>query len=78
MSLPKGNVSEKQVGAMLDVIVAMADVVRKSPRGLPSGELYATVMGIMSLETYERVIALMVEAGAIERHGHWLCRKGGL
>lgn len=40
--------------------------------GIPSGHLYARVMGHMSLEIYECLIDLLTAAGKISNKGHLL------
>ena len=56
--------------AYFEVLQAMLDCIEaRGRRGLPSGELYAMVMGAMSLETYERIIAIFKAAGKVyEEH----------
>lgn len=41
-------------------------------RGLPSGHLYAMLMGHMDIDTYQKLIDLMVEAGGVTLKNHVL------
>jgi hypothetical protein len=67
------KVTQADLMKVVDCIRAMADLVNASgPMGMPSGHLYALAMGKMSLETYQKIVALMVEAGSIRQQGHLL------
>lgn len=60
---------------------AVVDAVGEAIRGLgevPSGHLYARLMGHMDLATYEKIVELLVAAGKVERKAsHLLAWKGG-
>lgn len=47
--------------------LALAECIRDLG-SVPSGHLYACVMGYMSLETYEALIGILVDAGKVRRH----------
>lgn len=47
--------------------MAIADCIRRLG-SVPSGHLYARLMGHMSLETYEALIGILIEAGKVKRH----------
>lgn len=50
----------------------------KGSAGIPSGHLYAMVMGSgVSLETHQRVIALLKESGRVTEVNHLLKANGG-
>ena len=51
-----------------DVIV---DTV-KDLNGTPSGHLYAHLMGMMSLDIYNKMIAELKQEGKIKESGHFL------
>lgn len=53
--------------AAAGALLALAECIR-SIGSVPSGRLYARVMGYMSLETYEALIGILVDAGKIRRH----------
>jgi len=67
MSRPSDFHAQAAVGAVL----AIADCIR-ALGSVPSGHLYARLMGHMSLETYEAVIGLLVEAGKVRRRSNHL------
>ncbi len=52
--------------AILEAIEAMGE------RGVPSGHLYAHLMGKMSLGTYESIISALVKAGKVRQANHVL------
>lgn len=55
------------------VIQIIADCIRDAgPAGAISSHLYASVMGVMSLSTYNQIIALLEFQGQIRRAGHTL------
>lgn len=57
-------------GAVIGVI---ADCIRDAgPAGAISGHLYASVMGVMSLSTYNHIIAYLEFGGRIKVVGHTL------
>lgn len=56
----------EQIKAALAITRAIADAIRELG-SIPSGELYARVMGHMSLENYEKVIATLIGAGLVRR-----------
>ena len=64
------------VHAALDATITLAQAIAAAgPEGVPSGHLYAQLCGVMSLDAYERMIALLVRVGAIERRGYLLVGK---
>ena len=52
--------------AAVRVAHAVAETIRELGQ-VPSGHLYARLMGIMELHQYEQVIGLLVDARLIER-----------
>lgn len=51
-------VTKEQVTAAVQKMVMVGMAVKEAgPEGIPSGHLYATLMGSMTLETYNRIIA---------------------
>lgn len=62
---------ESQAQAVAGAVLAIAECIR-SLGSVPSGHLYARLMGHMSLETYEGVIGLLIEAGKVKRHSNHL------
>lgn len=55
--------------AMIDFLRAFADTIKQAKQ-IPSGHLYAAVMGSISLETYQRLIDKMVEMKIIRVRNH--------
>lgn len=75
----RGNhtVTNEQRIAALELYKAVAESIREvsfaSPLGgVPSGEVYATLSGLMGLMTYESMIGSMIDAGLIEQRNNLL------
>lgn len=47
-------------------------VAAAGPQGIPSGHLYAQLMGALSLESYERAVAMLVKTKLVKSEGHLL------
>jgi hypothetical protein len=60
-----------QEKAALQTVVAVGEAI-KDLGSVPSGHLYARLMGHMSLETYNKVIGLLVKVGAVKEENHLL------
>ena len=60
----------ERVKPVLDAIQEI--ITRAGSQGIPSGHLYAMLMGYMDLDTYQNVIALMVRAGGVTLQNHVL------
>ena len=60
----------------VQVAHAVAEVIRNLGE-VPSGHLYARVMGVMDLRQYEQVIDLLVDAKLVERMPSQLLRCVG-
>jgi hypothetical protein len=58
--------SKAQVKAYLDAAMAIADAIRDLG-SVPSGHLYAHVMGRMGLETYQAIIKVLVDGGLVRQ-----------
>lgn len=61
-----------KVKAVLELIWAVGDAIREAPTGIPSGELYAMLMGVMSLETYLALVEKLKEAGLVQESNYLL------
>lgn len=57
-------------------IVASLGVAIKSLGEVPSGHLYARVMGHLSLEQYNSFIAVLKQQGLVSEKGHLLTWTG--
>lgn len=65
------NAKTKAAMSALNTIIKTIEetVSDAGPLGVPSGHLYAALMGIMSLDTYEKIMAGMVQSGRIVKRG---------
>lgn len=61
----------KSTKAALEVTMLIADAIRELG-SVPSGHLYASVMGHLDLETYNKVIEVLVSAGVVKVESHLL------
>lgn len=66
------TITPQHVLALKQVMEAIVDSVAEAgPHGAPSGTLYATLMSFgCSLESFERIMGVLVEAGRLEKRGH--------
>lgn len=64
-----------QEKAALQIVLAVGEAI-KELGSVPSGHLYARLMGHMSLEVYNKVIALLVKTGAVKQENHLLTWVG--
>lgn len=68
----ENTVTKKQINAGLEILKALADTIRDL-RSVPSGELYARVMGHMDINAYEKSIGILKGAGLVaESNAHLL------
>jgi len=68
---------KSQVQAAVEILRAVAEMIQ-SVGQIPSGQLYALLMGKMDIETYERMISTLIGAGLIRRErSHMLVWIGG-
>jgi DNA-binding ferritin-like protein len=57
--------TNKQISAAFAVVAAMAEAIRELGT-VPSGTLYAQVMGKLDIHQYESVIKTLVNTGLVE------------
>lgn len=69
------NASLAEVKAAVQVVVAVGEAI-KELKSVPSGHLYARLMGRMSLETYNKIIGVLVKTGAVKEENHVLTWVG--
>jgi hypothetical protein len=62
-----------QILAAVRVAHAIAESIRELGQ-VPSGHLYARLMGVMDLHQYEQVIDLLIDARLVEREPSHLLR----
>ena len=61
------------IKAIQQAALAILDAIRAAgDRGIPSGHVYAAVMGSMSLDTYNLIIGALVGAKKITNTNHLL------
>ena len=60
----------------MSVVAIIADAIRELG-SVPSGHLYAQVMGHMTLDNYNAIIASLVGTGLVQNNGHLLTWIGG-
>jgi hypothetical protein len=60
-----------QERAAIETVLAVGSAI-KELGSVPNGHLYAHLMGKMSLETYNKIIGLLVKTGAVKNEGNLL------
>jgi hypothetical protein len=70
------TVSKQKVEAALQIVKAIADAIREL-KEVPSGHLYARLMGNLTLQQYEEVIQVLVRAKVITVKNHLITWIGG-
>lgn len=61
----------KALEALLGVADTICELVKaKGSLGMPSGDLYAILMGYMSLEAYQKLMSAIVQAGRLRYNYH--------
>ena len=63
--------TSEEIKAGLNTIKAIADTI-KELKEVPSGTLYAQLMGIMTLDQYQRVIDILKRSGIVSESGNVL------
>ena len=64
-----------ETAAALMIIRAVADAVRDLGQ-VPEGELYAAIMGHLSLDAFNRVLEILKRGGMIQVRGHLVIWTG--
>lgn len=65
-----GTEAFARVKPVLDAIQEI--IAGAGTQGIPSGHLYAMLMGHMDLDTYQGMIGLMIQAGGVTINNHVL------
>ena len=60
------DTEQKRLAAVAGLIAAVAETIRDLG-SVPSGHLYAQLMGHMSFESYEAIIGWLVRSGVVRR-----------
>ncbi len=63
--------TREEIKAALSAVMALGEAI-KDLGSVPSGHLYAHVMGHMSLDNYNAAIGLLKRAGAVKEENHLL------
>ena len=58
--------TQEQAKAAIEIVTAVADAI-KELGSVPSGHLYARLMGHMSLTEYEQIIGFIVRSGLVRQ-----------
>lgn len=67
------NVTKTEIAAALACVQAIAAAIKEAgPQGIPSGHLYAALMGKLSIENYEKCIGILVRSKVIEKRASHL------
>jgi hypothetical protein len=66
------NYSSEFINQMNAIADSICEVIETKPEGYPSGELYACLMGHMSLETYMTFLDVLKRSGRIQEKGFLL------
>lgn len=72
--------TKEQIDAVISATTAVAEMIRVSG-SIPSGELYALVMGTLSLNSYNAVIGTLKRAKLVEERSYlltWIGPKFGV
>jgi hypothetical protein len=67
---------QQQIDATLQTIKVLADAIRESPNGIPSGHLYAVATNTMSLATYQSMIDMLKRAKLVSEKNYLLTWMG--
>jgi hypothetical protein len=65
------QVTKEQIGTAVGMVAAIAETVRELGK-VPSGELYAQLMGTVSMQQYEQIIGLLKRAELVKVENHEL------
>ena len=68
---PEPKPTPEQLRAYLDALLALCEAIR-ALGSVPSGVLYAHVMGVMSIDAYASAVATMKGAGLVVEEAHVL------
>lgn len=65
--------TQQHVTAMLNFIRLVGEAIYEAgPAGIPSGHLYAMLVGKVSLDTYQYAIGILKDAGVVTEQSHLL------
>ena len=64
--------SQAELNAGMKIVRAVYEAIRESGEGIASGHLYAMMLGVVTLGSYQSIISLLVRNGLITSRGDWL------
>ncbi len=71
LRMEESKMIDDQRKALVELAAAIVDVVHDAgSTGVPAGHMYATVMGSMSLASFERLMSVVVASGKVRKSGH--------
>lgn len=65
------GITSEQVAAAFGIVLAIGDTIQQLG-SVPSGELYVHLMGQLSLNQYDAVIAKLIQCGLVRKSNHLL------
>jgi hypothetical protein len=65
------NPTKEQLKAGLNIVLAVTEAIREA-REIPAGTLYAVLVGKVDLAGFEKIIAIVTNAGLVEKRGDLL------
>lgn len=67
------KVTPEQIAAGFEIVALVGQLIRDSHGSqVPSGELYAQLMGKLTLGQYEAIIRILIKARMVEQKNHLL------
>jgi len=77
MNATTESTEQERIEVVVGIVVAVAETI-KELGSVPSGHLYARLMGHMNLETYEGIIGVLVRKGMVRQEPSHLLVWTGL
>ena len=69
------TLTKEEIKAGLETVRAVADAIRELKQ-VPAGHLYANLMHVMNLDSFEKVVGMLIKAGLVRRDDshllHWI------
>lgn len=63
--------NQQQINTAIEAVASIGRIIRDAKR-IPSGHLYAQLIGVLSLDKYESIIAILVKGRLIKVESHEL------
>ena len=65
--------NKAQLHAVFEVLTTLHKAIQSTgEQGIPSGHLYAMLMGKIGLSQYEQLISILLQSGKVTRSNHLL------